>query len=54
MGARSSLVSILLSAFVMVFMMQIGPTLDMTLPEQIVMAIICVVVVGVVSKFLVK
>ena len=54
MGARSSLVSILLSALVMVFMMQIGPTLDMTLPEQIIMAIICVVVVGVISKILVK
>ena len=54
MGARGSLVSILLSAFVMVFMMQIGPTLDMTLPEQIVMAIVCIVAVSVISKILVK
>ena len=54
MGARSSLVSILLSAFVMVFMMQIGPTLDMTLPQQIVMAIVCIVAVSVFSKILVR
>jgi len=54
MGARGSFVSIILSALVMVFMMQIGPTLDMTLPEQIFLAIVCIVVVGVVSKILVK
>ena len=54
MGARGSVVSILLSALVMVFMMHIGPTLDLSLPEQVLMAIVCVVVVGVVSKFLVK
>lgn len=54
MGARGSVVSVILSALVMVFMMQIGPTLDMTLPEQLVMAIVCVIVVGVVSKILVK
>lgn len=54
MGARGSVVSVILSALVMVFMMQIGPTLDMTLPEQVLMAIVCVVAVGVVSKILVK
>jgi len=54
MGARGSLVSIILSALVMVFIMEIGPTLDMSLPEKLFMAIICVVAVGVVSKILVK
>jgi len=54
MGARSSFVSIILSALVMVFMIQIGPTLDMSLPEQMVLALVCVVVVGIASKILVK
>jgi len=54
MGARGSFVSIILSALVMVFMMQIGPTLNMSLPEQLLMAIVCVVAVSVASKFLVK
>ena len=54
MGARSSVVSLLLSALVMVFMMNFGPSLDMSLPEQIIVSIVCILVVGVVSKFLVK